>query len=344
MKKFLILLLVLIGIGSALEPTTAQENVYLGGITWNNDGWLLAIGTSVGVQVYQMDAESPQLLWKTEEQQKVGPVKFSPDDQWLAGGFEGDVKVWQVDSGVEITSWTANYFSVSTLAFSPNGRTLYTGGGLVPTRHNGDYALRKWTTDTWEEDTSLNQSGKGLILDILVSHDGRYMAYTSHQGPTVIVDYESNKTLAMIHDTSYGCIAFDDDSSGLFVGLDYGFQHWKVRTTPEFHLVRTLDWRIPTHIDADGYSRYDESVIGCSAHFVATVAESILRIYVTTTLNLIHSLTVDKDCFVRNIDFHPHGDRAAFICAMPYATSDQRVEYVVIWDFGDEELIEIRPD
>src|SRR4051794_18695840 len=59
----------------------------------------------------------------------VETVALSPDGQLLASGdASGAIRVWNVSSRHEVTSFPAHHLDVWCLAFSPDGRILASGG------------------------------------------------------------------------------------------------------------------------------------------------------------------------------------------------------------------------
>jgi WD40 repeat protein len=108
-------------------------------------------------------------VWEVSFELDIRGVIFSPNSQWIVIGSglpTGQVVVLESDTGSIVVEWEANRYSVEALAFSPDGMQLATGGGLSPTRFGGDYDLKIWNTQTWQEITPFRMRGQGLIRTI----------------------------------------------------------------------------------------------------------------------------------------------------------------------------------
>src|SRR5262245_41042415 len=56
-------------------------------------------------------------------------MAVSPDGKWLAsGGYERRITIWDLASGTIVRHWDGAERNLSSLAFSPNGRLLASGG------------------------------------------------------------------------------------------------------------------------------------------------------------------------------------------------------------------------
>ena len=96
---------------------------YVHDITFFPKGDLFAVGTRIGIWLYELPTMSPIGLWETERG-LVSSVAVSPDGRFLASGnWDGNVKVWDIQ---HINTWREiNRFKsdsqISRLVFSPNG-------------------------------------------------------------------------------------------------------------------------------------------------------------------------------------------------------------------------------
>ena len=84
-------------------------------------------------------------------------VKFSPDGKSLATAscYERDVRLWDVRSGKLLRSFAGHRLGTNSLAFSPDGSLLATGGS--------DGLLRLWTVATGELKTTMDAQSIGLL-------------------------------------------------------------------------------------------------------------------------------------------------------------------------------------
>ena len=71
---------------------------------------------------------------------------FSPDGEWLAGGFDGhSVTLWNTSSGREALMLRGHSRRVRGVAFSPDGETLASG--------SDDATIMLWDLSTKEAET-----------------------------------------------------------------------------------------------------------------------------------------------------------------------------------------------
>lgn len=98
----------------------------------------------------------------------VVAIAFSPDGRWLAsGGFDGSVRLWDVESGKAIRSMRGHGREVTSLLFSRDGKVLTSGGR--------DNAIRLWDPTTANE-LQPRDGHDGPVHAVAVSPDGRTAA------------------------------------------------------------------------------------------------------------------------------------------------------------------------
>src|SRR5262249_17963309 len=136
------------------ETATGKERYTFGhtahpwGLAFHPGGKVLATGDSAG----------PVRLWNVERggvehtlpmpQQKLDTVlAFSPDGKLLACGSRTFVRVWKLTEDgrpADKELWVAQAPSVGLLAFSPDGRTLYSAPHEPSPTEAGSQTLRRW--------------------------------------------------------------------------------------------------------------------------------------------------------------------------------------------------------
>ncbi len=97
-------------------------------------------------------------------------VVFSPDNRYLAVSFDEGVKIWEADGRREIAMLRGHKGAVTAVAFSPNGKTIATGGS--------DAIIKIWDTSSFKELITL-RGHTGSVESIAFSRDGMTLASQS---------------------------------------------------------------------------------------------------------------------------------------------------------------------
>jgi WD40 repeat protein len=100
-------------------------------------------------------------LWRARH---LRSVAFSPDGKLLAGGGDdGDVRIWNLETGKLVRRLARGHDDIDAVAFSPDGKYLASAGGDV----------RVWDARTCRLTRTL--AGDGLPELLLFSRDGQYL-------------------------------------------------------------------------------------------------------------------------------------------------------------------------
>ena len=218
------------------DPRTGEEKMLLTGHTWgihsmalSPDGDILASGSEdMTIRLWDMHTgEHKKTL--NGHTHRVYSVAFSPDGKTLAsGGDDNTIRLWSVDTGgtERILTGHAGEFEgvdngpssvegVKSVAFSPDGKTLASGGG--------DNVIHLWDIDTGEINRTLI-GHTHWVFSLAFSPDGKTLAsggvdsvinlWDAHTG-------EHKKTLNG-HTTWVRSIAFSPDGKTLVSGSDDG--------------------------------------------------------------------------------------------------------------------------
>ncbi len=200
----------------------------------------LAVGSRVGVWLYDMSTISPIALWDTERG-VVFAVAFSPDGNLLAtGNWDGDVKVWDVQSKRCISKMRreGHFDAASQLAFSPDGQRLASSGG----RYDAVYV---WCPETGEQvakftvENAPKGSARPTIIPLTFSPDGKQVAAATPENTFSIWDIETGERFACFSGQTEMVVAITFSPCGRFIasGDRKGtLRQWDVRAA---HLIGT---------------------------------------------------------------------------------------------------------
>src|SRR5207302_1635409 len=127
-------------------------------------GKRLATGSSdQTVKIWDV-AQRRELMSFAVKEGEVRCVAFSPDSKRVAAGLRyGSARVWDVrragsvsDRSVPVATLRAHSGETWAIAFTPDGKTLATGGG----DWNQPGEVRLWDTATWRERDRLKHTGE----------------------------------------------------------------------------------------------------------------------------------------------------------------------------------------
>ena len=157
--------------------------------------------------------------------QWVLAVAYSPDGQTLAssGSSDGTIQLWNVENGRHIRTFEGHSEMVSTLAFSPDGRTLVSG--------SKDDTLRMWDTNTGRMLRQLSGHTNDL-KSVAFSRDGKMLASGSKDASVRLWDAETGRFLPTLrgHFWEISGVAFGSDGKTVVTGDKLGtilFWNWK---------------------------------------------------------------------------------------------------------------------
>ncbi len=195
----------------------------------------------------------------------VTSVAFSPDGKVLAsasGGTDenrirtrpGEVKLWDVATGMNTFAftWPRNY--VCSVAFSPDGGTLAAGGGKVfppggyqdeplsvgsPMYYHraqkawywqGPKTIKLWDVVTGSSIATLDGGQVGHAGCVAFSRDGKVLASGSADGTVILWNMATRQGVATLDDWAGGrsvyLLAFSPDGKTLAAGCHDGITLW----------------------------------------------------------------------------------------------------------------------
>ncbi len=158
---------------------------------------------------------------------------LSPDGKTLATGSARDrspILLWDLQAGGLRATLAGNKLESTSVAFSPDGAVLASGGR--------DGAVRLWDVRTGKPTAVLSGRG-GDVFGVAFSPDGKTIAAGSHRG-VALWDVKSGKeTVLKGHTTAVHYIAFGPDGRTV-ASSDYGgtVRVWDARTGEERAALR----------------------------------------------------------------------------------------------------------
>ena len=177
----------------------------------------------------------------------VTSVAFSPDGrQVLTGvgcvtGLDGKsqptvtdtpsvARLWDVATGKEIRQFEGHSASIFSVAFSPNGKYVLTGGGSFWS--NQDLSARLWNRHTGEEIHRLQH--RWIVFSVSFSPDGQRILTASFDGTAGLWDTTTGKQIRRLESRLGTILAFSPDDRRIiaanshlgYAADDHDFSIW----------------------------------------------------------------------------------------------------------------------
>ena len=208
----------------------------------------LASSRKGGVMILDMATGRELLPLRAERMQNIQSVAFSPDGKRVAAGnMDGQITIWNTESGQQLFASRGHSAWVTDLAFSPDSKLLASG--------SHDRTVKLWDTESGREMISFH-GHTGWVASVAFSPNGVHLASGSWDNMVKVWEVQSGKELMTFrgHRSAVACVAFSPDGHRLLSGgFDNTLKVWNATTAQDRLVVRgATDWILGVAFAPDG--------------------------------------------------------------------------------------------
>lgn len=175
-------------------------------VAFSPDGAILA-STGVGlIELWDVKTQkniATLIEYNRRVRSGISAIAFSPDGRTIASGDqEGRIKLWDVESGVDIATINGHGKEVSSVIFSPDGAMLASGSGDdtvklwdVGARRSIAARFKRFVT---RRHIATLRGDTGLVESVAFSPDGKILAAGSPEGVN-LWDVKTKRNSGVLH-------------------------------------------------------------------------------------------------------------------------------------------------
>ncbi len=163
--------------------SVSAHSMGVSGLAFSPNGQILAsssIDNRQGIKLWSLQTGAV-LHTLTSQNAGITSISFSPDNRFLAASgsysrtagqpeVDGDIRIWNVQTGTEVRSLRGHRGRVSRVRFSPNSRLLASSGA--------DGTIKLWNTETGAEIRTL-RGHEREVPDFYFSQNGDFLVSVS---------------------------------------------------------------------------------------------------------------------------------------------------------------------
>ena len=224
------------------------------GTAFSPDGKTVAVGSVNGtVYLYDINTGERKMIL-SEHKDHVIHLAFSPDGKILATTSSEDetICLWDVHTGTHTRIRTEHPRNAGCagLAFSPDGKTIVSGGG--------DGTIRFWDAHTGVAKKIFTGHSQE-VRSVAFNPNGNYIASACASGIIRLWDADTRQPIRTLNEPKNGqiesaySIVFSPDGKTLFSGTDDGIHLWDAHTYEHKRmLIEHTDFVDPIVLSMDG--------------------------------------------------------------------------------------------
>jgi WD40 repeat protein len=253
----------------------------------------------------------------------VWNLTFSPDGMLLAAGGVDSTSVYNLAAGRRVAALPARSAEITSLAFSPDGRTL-----TVTT--DGATDIQLWDLAARRLEPGLRQPRNHGFYDASYSRDGKFLAASDADGnSTYVWDVATRRPAAVLTfpDTGISPVAFSPD--GRTLAMTDGLMAGQGRRHGSIDLWNTAGRTVTGRLHDPGGSQVLAAAWSPGGTTLAAADAHRIYLWDTATRKLSATIKPPPHLILRDLAFSPAGQWLAVL-----TTGDS----VLIWDTGTGKL------